>query len=355
MSTVRKRGDAWQALVRVRKDGEMLHQETRTFTGDRAESLARDWADRLEARLAEGGVAERKLSSLTVGQLLRRYLESRSKMGTLHRNVTNELEQLATEFNLLPLSKLKSETLTKFAMRRRDEGAGGATVMHNLATLRSVLNAAKPMYSLDIDGTVVAEAISVLTRQRVVHRSTERDRRPTADELTRLAAEFDRIAPHPSTVIPMTKIVALAVAFPRRLGELTDMKWRDLKSNVITLRDTKNPVKPRTEKVPVQAKAAAIISSLPVFDERILPYKSESISASFQRACIRLNIDDLRFHDLRHEGITRMFEAGLEIQEVAMISGHLSWNMLKRYTHLQPQSVLDKLNASQPKTPKITA
>ena len=52
---------------------------------------------------------------------------------------------------------------------------------------------------------------------------------------------------------------------------------------------------------------------------------------------------DLRFHDLRHEGITRLFDAGLSIPEVAMISGHKSWGMLKRYTHMSPKSVADKL------------
>lgn len=91
--------------------------------------------------------------------------------------------------------------------------------------------------------------------------------------------------------------------------------------------------------------ARAIIEGLPRIDERTLPYNSESVSASWERACGRLGIDDLHFHDLRHEGICRLFESGLQIQEVAMISGHLSWTTLKRYTHLRPQDVLEKMNA----------
>ena len=51
---------------------------------------------------------------------------------------------------------------------------------------------------------------------------------------------------------------------------------------------------------------------------------AESVSAAFQRACNRLGIVDLHFHDLRHEGITRLFESGLSIEEVAVISGHRS-------------------------------
>lgn len=84
-----------------------------------------------------------------------------------------------------------------------------------------------------------------------------------------------------------------------------------------------------------------------VIDERILPYKPESSSASFQRACDRLGIQDLRYHDLRHEGITRLFEQGLSINEVAIISGHTSWAMLRRYTNMSASDLAEKMNAGQ--------
>lgn len=81
-------------------------------------------------------------------------------------------------------------------------------------------------------------------------------------------------------------------------------------------------------------------------DARILPYNAESVSAAFQRACNRLGIVDLHFHDLRHEGITRLFESGLSIEEVAVISGHRSWAMLHRYTHLSAVTLAEKMNAN---------
>lgn len=143
----------------------------------------------------------------------------------------------------------------------------------------------------------------------------------------------------------MRTIIDLAVALPRRLGELTDMRWEDYKNRVVVLRDTKHPVTPRTETVPVPPKAAAIIDALPVFDERILPYKSESISAAFQRATAACKIEDLHFHDLRREGVSRLFAEGLSIPEVALISGHKDWKTLKIYTELRPEAVLEKLDA----------
>ena len=250
-------------------------------------------------------------------------------------------------------SSITSATFTKFALKRAKEGAGPATVKHNLATIRSILNAAKPMFGLDIDGSVVSEALTALSRMGLASSSNTRTRRVSDEELARLDVEFKRIAAHPSTLIPMATYLALAVALPRRREELLTMLWTDFdpKAGTVLLRDTKNPTKVRDELIPVPRAAVAIIQGLPVIDARILPYNPESVSAAFQRACIRLKIQDIHMHDLRHEGISRLFEAGLDIPEVALISGHTSWNMLRRYTHLKPSQVLDKLNAGL-KTPQ---
>lgn len=53
----------------------------------------------------------------------------------------------------------------------------------------------------------------------------------------------------------------------------------------------------------------------------------------------KLRINDLHFHDLRHEATSRLFEQGYQIQEVAIVTGHRSWDMLKRYTQLRPESL----------------
>ena len=58
-------------------------------------------------------------------------------------------------------------------------------------------------------------------------------------------------------------------------------------------------------------------------------------------------IKDLHFHDLRHEAISRFFEMGLSIPEVALISGHRDPRMLFRYTHLRAEDVAEKINSMQ--------
>jgi len=62
-----------------------------------------------------------------------------------------------------------------------------------------------------------------------------------------------------------------------------------------------------------------------------------------------LGVSDLRFHDLRHEAVSRLVEGGLSDQEVAGISGHKSMQMLKRYTHLRAEDLVGRLNSLRKK------
>src|SRR5262249_19196181 len=90
-------------------------------------------------------------------------------------------------------------------------------------------------------------------------------------------------------------------------------------------------------------EALNIVMSMPRSEARIFPYSTDAISTAFTRACKFLGIQDLRFHDLRHEGISRLFEIGKNIPQVAAVSGHRSWSSLKRYTHIRQSG--DKYSA----------
>ncbi|WP_332461239.1 tyrosine-type recombinase/integrase [Acuticoccus mangrovi] len=71
----------------------------------------------------------------------------------------------------------------------------------------------------------------------------------------------------------------------------------------------------------------------------MFPYNSRSVGTAFRRACRTLRIDDLYFHELRYEGTSRLFEAGFSIEQVALVTGHRDWRMLRRYTHLRPEGL----------------
>ena len=63
----------------------------------------------------------------------------------------------------------------------------------------------------------------------------------------------------------------------------------------------------------------------------------------FTRLKEQCGIEDLRFHDLRHEATSRLFEKGLNPVEVATITGHKDTRMLMRYTHLRAEDLVERL------------
>jgi len=139
------------------------------------------------------------------------------------------------------------------------------------------------------------------------------------------------------------QIVSLAIETGMRRSEIINMRWPDIKfkSRTLQIPKTKTGV-PRT--IPLTLKAVRIFNSLQrningvVFD-----ISADSVSHAFKRACKRAGIDDLRFHDLRHEAVTRFFEMGLNVMEVAAISGHRDLRMLQRYTHLKAEDLARKI------------
>lgn len=170
----------------------------------------------------------------------------------------------------------------------------------------------------------------------------ERDRRPANAEVERLVAHFDD---KKRQRIPMGKVIRFAIATTMRAEEITRLQWADVNeaTRTIVIRDRKDPQDKdgNDQEVPLLGEAWTILQSMERTDPRVFPYNSKSFSSIFPRACQALNppIDDLRFHDLRHEGISRLFEAGYSIPEVAILSGHKDWKMLKRYTQLKAASL----------------
>lgn len=340
MPTIRRRGDRWNAQVRVKHAGQIVHQESATFDTKQQATL---WALKLEQKIASGGVAARKSATTTVRSVVSAYEQSR--VGTPKpwgRGMQHSFDRLLSgPLADHKLSSLTADKVMQWAKAERARGSAASTVMHHLAALRAAMGAAVALCGVEVDAGPVSAAILQLRRLRVVGVSVSRNRRPTQAELDAICGDLA------GNEVPTDVFVRLAVALPRRREELTEMLWSNLAADGKSIRlvDTKSPKGYREEVIPVPPAALAIIKTLPRVDARVLPYRPESLSTAFQRAVRRLGIEDLRLHDLRHEGISRLFEQGLGIEEVAAISGHTSWATLRRYTHLRPEAIVEKLNA----------
>ena len=140
-------------------------------------------------------------------------------------------------------------------------------------------------------------------------------------------------------------LVRFALATGMRRGELLNARWGDINWKTDTLRIPLTKTgEPRT--IPLSLEARLVLAKLAYdwCDEaRIIPLSEEAVKLGWKRLVKRAGIEDLHFHDLRHEAISRFFEYGLSIPEVALISGHKDPRMLFRYTHLKAEIIGSKL------------
>ncbi len=130
--------------------------------------------------------------------------------------------------------------------------------------------------------------------------------------------------------------VEMAIETGMRRGEILNIKKEHIKNQTLLIPITKNG---HQRIIPLTERAQYILlkSELP------FSMSANAVRLAWERLKIKGNIKDLHFHDLRHEAISRFFEKGLSIPEVALISGHKDVRMLFRYTHLKPEDILSKL------------
>lgn len=157
-------------------------------------------------------------------------------------------------------------------------------------------------------------------------------------ELDLLMQHFiDRSRRDPNAAL-MHRVIALAIFSTSRQEEITRQEMSDIdsKHSRLMVRDMKHPGKKVGNDTwcELPKQALRIIKAMK-HSGRVFPCTQDAVSAAFTRACPPLGIDDLHFHDLRHDGISRLFEMGKTIPQVASVSGHKSWQSLQRYTHLQ--------------------
>ena len=127
-----------------------------------------------------------------------------------------------------------------------------------------------------------------------------------------------------------------------RRSELLGMRWADidLEARTVFLRNTKNG-HPRA--VPLSPRAVGIIRTTPRVGDTVFPISANALRLAWERLRRRAGVSGLRFHDLRHEAVSRFFEKGLNMPEVAAISGHRDPRMLMRYTHPKAEAIAAKL------------
>lgn len=341
MATITKinnaKGVTYRVQVRKFHKGKLIYSEAKTFL---KRSHAQAWAGQREAELFSPEAIERiKAGQITLADLLAKYENrfcsdaGRTKQADIRRLQTYQIAQF-------PLSRLTSEALIQH-VRLRLEGAKPQTVNNDLIWIETVLKSAYPAFGIKVDLSEIEAAKVFCRKEGMVHKADQRERRPTAEEIQRLSEYFSDMDGRAE--IPMLDIFLFAIHSSRRQAEITRLLWSDNDDAKQTgmVRDLKHPRKKKGNNVRFRytAEAWEIVQRQPKTSEYIFPYNPRSIGAAFARACKILEIEDLTFHDLRHEATSRLFEKGYPIHEVQQFTLHRDWKTLQRYVNLRPEDV----------------
>lgn len=340
MATIYPLGKRWRA--QVRRAGQK--SISRVFDSRRE---AEAWARAIEHQADRG----RRIGGTraTIAELLAEYRSAREEAGRPVRRLTNEhymLGKLAGWFGATKLLNLSTAAIRDYARARRRQGAGPYTVNMELSKLSTALRYACSLLEIP-HADPVATARPTLHHLGLIGAGRKRERRPTADEWAKLLAELTKLP----TAIPMADIVRFAALNALRRGEVCRVVWADLDvaARTLIVRDRKDPRRKagNDEVVPLIGDSLDIIMRQPrpaeeAADQRIFPFEPGTISKCFTAARRAAGIEDLTLHDMRHEATSALFEAGYSIPEVAAVTGHKSWNQLKRYTQIKPELVAKK-------------
>jgi integrase len=336
----RKRGDGtvgYRAQIILRRKGKVVHQEGKTFDREQA---AKAWLSRRETELAVPGALDRK-EDPPLGDVIGRYIaESKKAIGRTKAQVLQAIRD--SDLGALRCGKIGSIELVAFAQSLKVQPQ---TVQNYMSHLGAVFAIARPAWGYPLDQQAIKDAFVVLKKQGVTGKGRPRERRPTLDELDRLMEHFGEIRAKRPASNPMQEIIVFALFSTRRQEEITRIIWSDYDKTRVLVRDMKHPGDKAGNDTwcDLPPEAAAVIDSMPKVAVQIFPFTTDAISTAFTRACMVLGINTedmpdeqrLHFHDLRHEGVSRLFEMGRTIPQVASVSGHRSWSSLKRYSHIR--------------------
>jgi len=324
MATIRKLRDKWQAQVRLKG----VKPIARSFA-KKADAVS--WSLVIESGVVQGTYIDPRASeSTTLSQVIDRYIEQLKARKKESGAVESRLKRLRSDLGAFCLSELGVCQLSGYRDRRLLE-ANPATVIHEMSLLGRVLLMACTEFEIPLPKGVPQVRLPSMPAGRV--------RRLSLDEEAKLLnACMD---------VPLLHdFIVLAIETAMRRSELVSMKWDDINwtDAVLNIPVTKAGV-PRA--IPLSQAAMTLLRRQERSGESVWGFSATVASQRFSKACRAAGVKNLRLHDLRHEGISRFFELGLNQIEVASISGHKTLSMLQRYTHINPAFLVARLAVLQ--------
>lgn len=310
---------------------------------------AEDWARRTEDEMRRGVYVQRSPAErTTLEAALDRYLSevTPTKKPSTQAAERHKAATLKGRLGRYGLAVLTPTLVAEYRDRRLEEGKSPSTVRLELALLGHLYTVAIREWGLGLTFNPVANI-------RRPSAGEGRNRRLAWREARRLLKACDA---HSNPMLGWATRLALYTAM--RQGEILTLTRDqvDLRRRIVRLTETKNG---SARTVPLSYRAARVLRE--TIGHPVRPHDTEllffgepgrdgirrpyTISKVWSEAVRRAQIANLRFHDLRHEAVSRLVESGFSDQEVAAISGHKSMQMLRRYTHLRAEDLVARLDS----------
>ncbi|HET8701804.1 MAG TPA: site-specific integrase [Nitrococcus sp.] len=319
MATIRRRDNRYH--VQIRKKGS--RPLTKSFL-KRDDATA--WARKVESEIERGiYVDSLEAQHTTLADALNRY--GKEVIWNHSKRQLPKLSIVRRHLGHHNLARLSTATLASYRDSRL-EVVSAQTVKHELGLIDRVLKKCVTEWGIHLP-----KGIPIVSKPKLPQGRTRRLE----------VGEEDRLIAALKDTLEIRSIVLLALETAMRREELTSIDWKhvDLKKQVLHIPKTKTGV-PRT--IPLSGRAVEVLKGQPrQLAGNVFSVQPDSVTQAFSRACKRAGIEGLRFHDLRHEATSRLFEKGLEMMEVASITGHRDLRMLRRYTHLKAEDLVAKL------------
>lgn len=331
MATIEKRtgpkGISYR--VKIRRTG--YPSLTKSFE---SKTRAQHWARSIETKIdGDELIDTTEARTTTLLDALKRY----KREVTPHKKGARQEESRIDSWKRVsfadkPLARIRSSDIAEWRDQRLDAGISGQTIRNDLSLLSHVFKIARTEWGME----GLRNPVEDVRRPRG---APPRERRLLPGEEDALLKAAD----------PEWKaLVILAIETAMRRGELLGLRGTDIdrRQRVLHLADTKNST-PRT--VPLSPRALEALKTLPKrLDGRVFSMDENQHSLGWRALRKRAGIKDLRFHDLRHEGTSRLVEGGLfNIAEVAAITGHKTMVMLKRYYQADVAALAQRMKSGQ--------
>lgn len=314
----------------IRKTGKPIIR--RNFS---TKTLAKEWATLTEAKIMNGkGAPQRNHSQLLIEDIIHRYIEKElPKKPNIQQDWTNQLNWWNTQIGDIRVFDIDTDTIYRVReilqteKIRGDKVRSNSTINNYTATLSAMFSKAKKLWRVNMENPITDLEKLEIDNERV--RSLSKKERETL-----LKTCKDSYCPY------LHPIVLIALGTGARKMEILNLKWKDIDLDNDRAKVDKTKNKTRMG-MTFQGELKDVLLDLyknKTSDVWVFPSKdgtkSFDIRRSWERAIKDADIEDFRFHDLRHTTATYMGEMGCSPFEIQKMLNHKTIQMAMKYTHI---------------------